>query len=106
MKSLYSSMHTATITGRGMLHVPSELRKRFRIRPGDKVELRPTKTGIILERIPRWEEGFGEFPKIGKRMATQWLAEKKAELAQEERLLRQDEERIRGEELSGIKVRV
>ncbi len=94
-RSFESLVQTATVTGRGMLHLPSDLRKRFGIRPGDKVELRPTKTGIVLERLPTWEEGFGEYPGIGRRIAIESLREKKAELAREEHSLREEEERIR-----------
>src|SRR3990172_3749842 len=88
-------MQTATVTGRGTLHLPSELRKRFGIRPGDKVELRPTRTGIVLERIPTWEEGFGEYPGVGRQIATNSLKEKKAELAKGERRLRDPRRPVR-----------
>jgi|RifCSP13_1_1023834.scaffolds.fasta_scaffold62632_2 AbrB family looped-hinge helix DNA binding protein len=90
-----SLMVLATITGRGMMHIPADLRKRFGIRPGDKVELRPTREGILLERIPSLMEGFGKYPGIGKRIAIELLEEKKAELAREERALRAETERIR-----------
>src|SRR3990170_737874 len=88
-------MVSATITGRGMMHIPADLLKRFGIRPGDKVELRPTREGILLERIPSLMEGFGKYPGIGKRIAIELLEEKKAELAREERALRAETERIR-----------
>lgn len=88
-------MTMATITGRGMMHIPADLRKRFRIQPGDKVELRPTRGGILLKRIPTLMEGFGQYPGIGRRIAIELLQEKRAELAREEQLLRKEEERIR-----------
>ena len=98
-------MYTATVTGRGVIHLPSELRKRYGIAPGDKVELRATKAGIVLERIPRLLEGFGEFPGVGKRIAAELLAEKKAELAREEQEIREEEERI-GRKTRGAPIRV
>ena len=88
-----------------MMHIPADLRKRFGIRPGDKVELRPTREGILLERIPSLMEGFGKYPGIGKRIAIELLEEKKAELAREERALRAETERIRRSPRGG-KVRV
>ena len=78
-----------------MMHIPADLRKRFGIRPGDKVELRPTKEGILLERIPSLMEGFGKYPGLGKRIAIELLADKKAELAREERALRSEKGRNR-----------
>jgi len=88
-------MVVATVTGRGMIHLPAELRKRFGISPGDKVEVRATKKGLVLERIPTLMEGFGEYPGIGRRIAEELLAEKKAELAREEHEIREDELRLR-----------
>jgi len=88
-------MVVATVTGRGMLHLPAELRKRFGISPGDKVEMRATRKGIVLERIPTLMEGFGEYPGIGRRIAEELLAEKKAELAREEQEIREEETRLR-----------
>jgi bifunctional DNA-binding transcriptional regulator/antitoxin component of YhaV-PrlF toxin-antitoxin module len=78
-----------------MMHLPSELRKRYRLSPGDRVELRPTKRGILLERIPTLMEGFGQYPGLGRRMAQELLEEKRAELAREERELVQEEARVR-----------
>ncbi len=98
-------MYTATVTGRGVIHLPAELRKRFRISPGDKVDLRPTKDGILLERVPRWDEGFGEYPGLGRQWAIELLEEKKAELAREERNLAKEEARIR-RLARGAKIRV
>ena len=78
-----------------MLHLPAELRKLFGISPGDKVEMRATRKGIVLERIPTLMEGFGEYPGIGRRIAEELLAEKKAELAREEQEIREEEARLR-----------
>ena len=95
MNSVASHMVMATITGRGMMHIPAGLRKQFGIQPGDKVELRPTKNGILLDRVPTLMEGFGTLPGIGRRIAIELLEEKKAELAQEEQALRAEVDRIR-----------
>jgi len=73
-----------TVTGRGMTHIPAELRERFGIRPGDKLELWPTKHGILVGRVPSLMEGFGKYPGLGKQIAIELLEEKKAELARSE----------------------
>src|SRR3990172_4779469 len=77
-------MYVATVTGRGMMHLPAELRERFGIKPGDKMELRATRYGIALERIPSLMEAFGRFKGVGETWARELLEEKRAELAKEE----------------------
>ncbi len=98
-------MVVATVTGRGMIHLPAELRKRFGISPGDKVELRAAKNGIVLERIPTLMEGFGEYPGFGRQWAREVLEEKKAELAAEEREIEKETARV-GRRRRGATVRV
>jgi len=100
-----SPTYIATVSGRGIVHLPAELRRRFHISPGDKVELRPGKEGILLERIGTLEEGFGRYPGLGRRWAIELLQEKKAELAREERNLAKEEARIR-RLARGSKIRV
>ena len=73
-----------TVTGRGTIHIPAELGERFGIRPGDELELRPTKNGVLVERVPSLMEGSGKYPGLGKRIAIELLEEKKAELARSE----------------------
>src|SRR4030067_452606 len=68
-QGIWTSRRVATVTGRGTLPPPAELRKRFGISQGDKVEMRATRKGIVLERIPTLMEGFGEDPGIGRGMA-------------------------------------
>lgn len=76
-------MYTATITGRGMLHLPAELRRRTRLKPGDKVDLRLSKDAIVMSRIPTLAEGFGLYSGLGRQMARELLEEKRAEMERE-----------------------
>jgi len=76
-------MYTATVSGRGIIHLPAELRRKYRIRPGDKVDLRPVSDGIRLERVPTLEEAFGQYRQHGRNWARELLAEKRAELDRE-----------------------
>ena len=77
------------------MHLPSELRKRYKIRVGDKVELRATKEGIVLNRIPTLMEGFGQYRGLAKQWAIESLEEKRAELASEERDVLEEQTRVR-----------
>jgi bifunctional DNA-binding transcriptional regulator/antitoxin component of YhaV-PrlF toxin-antitoxin module len=67
-----------------MMHLPAELCRRYKLRPGDRVDLRPTKDGILLERIPSLMEGFGQYRGLAKKWAVESLEEKRAEIAREE----------------------
>jgi AbrB family looped-hinge helix DNA binding protein len=44
-------MATSTVTSRGQLVIPIELRKRYFIKPGTKVQFEPVEGGILLKPI-------------------------------------------------------
>lgn len=41
-------MTTATITKNGMINLPIEIRKRFNLKPGDKISFVDTGEGIVV----------------------------------------------------------
>ena len=83
MNTVSSAMYTATVTGRGMLHLPAELRRRLGIHIGDKVDLSVGKEGIVLSRVPTLAEGFGSYPALARQWARELLEEKRSELERE-----------------------
>ncbi len=49
----------ATVSGKGQVTIPAELRKKYGIRQGMKVEVLDAPTGLMLRPIPRIEDLAG-----------------------------------------------
>ena len=77
------NVYVATVTGRGMVHIPSALRKRYGIKSGDKLEFASGRDGIRIVRVPTLLESFGMDRELGLNFAYELLEEKKAELRRE-----------------------
>ncbi|MBS7644206.1 AbrB/MazE/SpoVT family DNA-binding domain-containing protein [Candidatus Bathyarchaeota archaeon] len=48
-----------TVTSKGTVTIPAEVRRKYGIRKGSKVEFIETEEGILIVPIPRFEELFG-----------------------------------------------
>ena len=71
-------MHTAYVTSKGQLVVPSRLRRRYGIKPGTRINFLEENGRIILQPVTReYIRGFrGIFKlKAGEKPATQELRE-------------------------------
>jgi AbrB family looped-hinge helix DNA binding protein len=74
-------MHTAYVTSKGQLVVPSRLRRRYGIKPGTRINFLEENGRIILQPVTReYIHGFrGIFKlKSGEKPATQELREDRA----------------------------
>ncbi len=48
-----------TVTRKGQVTIPVELRRKYGLRVGMKVEVTDSKTGVLLKPIPRMEDWAG-----------------------------------------------
>ena len=51
MVIIMKTMTTATLTKNGMIHLPAEIRKKFSLKPGDKISFIDTGDGIKVVPI-------------------------------------------------------
>ena len=56
--TMVSELET-TVTRKGQVTIPAELRKKYGIREGMKIEVLDAPTGLILRPIPRMEDLAG-----------------------------------------------
>jgi AbrB family looped-hinge helix DNA binding protein len=52
-----------TVTSRGMVTIPSKIRKKLNIKDGTKLVVREYKSGILYIPVIDWEDLFGTHPK-------------------------------------------
>lgn len=77
---------TSTISAKGWVVIPSELRKKHRLQPGDKVHIREEDGRIVL--VPALKDPIRELHGIfsgGPSMLEELLAERRREIEQDER---------------------
>jgi antitoxin PrlF len=71
-------MATATMTSKGQLTVPKEIRDRLGLQPGDKVELVPSgEHGVLMRkrRVVELSELFGSLPTNGVSLTLEQIDE-------------------------------
>jgi len=51
--------YIATVTSKSMVTIPSEIRKKYKIKEGMKVKFVETETGVLIIPIPELEELCG-----------------------------------------------
>ena len=71
-------MAVATMTSKGQLTVPKEIRDRLGLEPGDKVELLPSGEGAVTmrkRRRLRLDEVFGTLPTNGVNATVEQMEE-------------------------------
>ncbi|MGC8998956.1 MAG: AbrB/MazE/SpoVT family DNA-binding domain-containing protein [Candidatus Bathyarchaeia archaeon] len=54
--------YTSTVTEKGMITLPAELRRKHSIKKGSKVKFIETERGILIVPIPSLEDLFGIDP--------------------------------------------
>ncbi len=52
---------SATVTSKSMVNIPASIRRKYRIKEGDKVVFLETDEGIVMVPVPR----LGEFAQSG-----------------------------------------
>jgi AbrB family looped-hinge helix DNA binding protein len=77
---------TSTISAKGWIVIPSELRKKYGLRPGDRVHVREEDGRIVL--VPALKDPIRELRgmfKGGPSMTAELVAEHRREVEQDER---------------------
>jgi len=54
--------YTSTVTEKGMITIPADIRRKYAIKKGSKVRLIEQANGILIVPIPRFEDLFGIDP--------------------------------------------
>jgi AbrB family looped-hinge helix DNA binding protein len=63
-------MYTSKVTEKGMITLPINLRRKFKIAKGNKVEIVETDDGILVIPIPPLLELYGSDPSMREVVAT------------------------------------
>ncbi|MEM2975002.1 MAG: AbrB/MazE/SpoVT family DNA-binding domain-containing protein [Candidatus Bathyarchaeia archaeon] len=56
--------YTSTVTEKGMITLPADIRRKYSIRKGSKVKFLEEEKGILIIPIPRLEDLFGIDPSM------------------------------------------
>jgi AbrB family looped-hinge helix DNA binding protein len=54
--------YTSTVTEKGMITLPAEIRRKYSIKKGSRVKLIEEEKGILVVPIPKFEDLFGIDP--------------------------------------------
>lgn len=63
-------MYTSKVTEKGMITLPIDLRRKFKIAKGNQVEIVETDDGILVIPIPTLPELYGSDPSMREVVAT------------------------------------
>jgi AbrB family looped-hinge helix DNA binding protein len=58
--------YTSTVTEKGMITLPVDIRRKYSIKRGSKVKLMEVEKGILIVPIPKLEDLFGIDPSMRK----------------------------------------
>lgn len=56
--------YTSTVTEKGTVTLPADIRRRYSLRKGSKVRILEDEKGILIIPIPRLEDLFGSDPSM------------------------------------------
>jgi AbrB family looped-hinge helix DNA binding protein len=56
--------YTSTVTEKGMITLPADIRRKYSIKKGSKVTLTDEEKGIVIMPIPQLEDLFGIDPSM------------------------------------------
>lgn len=56
--------YTSTVTEKGMITLPADIRRKYSIKKGSKVKIMEEEKGILIMPIPRLEDLFGIDPSM------------------------------------------
>ena len=56
--------YTSTVTEKGMITLPADMRRKYSIKRGSKVKLMEEGKGILVVPIPKFEDLFGIDPSM------------------------------------------
>ena len=56
--------YTSTVTEKGMITLPADIRRKYSIKKGSKVTLTDEEKGILITPIPKLEDLFGIDPSM------------------------------------------
>jgi len=56
--------YTSTVTEKGMITLPADIRRKYSIKKGSKVKLMEEEKGILVVPIPKFEDLFGIDPSM------------------------------------------
>lgn len=58
--------YTSTVTEKGMITLPADIRRKYSIKKGSKVKLMEDEKGILVVPVPRLEDLFGIDPSMSE----------------------------------------